>query len=361
MAEMQNALAYMAAHLPGIAAMLLAMVFLIFVPHEFGHWLTARYYGFKALVFGIGFGYRRWSLILGNWWGTEFRLSPILLGGYVLLPEIDDAFQAAGARKFPVSQRIAVSLAGVAVNVLVAIVIMTGLFAVKGAQSVSYSTAVSGFSDTIKVGSEAGLKVNDVFVAIGGTAITQAQDVPLAFAASKDKAKSIPVLVMRDGAIVALAVRPDENGLVGVNLSARPQFTYTRYPLGRALVEAVKTACETEVAMFRDLGKAVGLLPASQNEQFMGIVGIVDIAAQAFDQSWYSFLWLLSVLSLNIALMNLLPIPGLDGGHIMFFTIEAILGRPVDPRWRDTLTSAFFQLMVLLALVLLWKDIARLW
>src|ERR1700734_334186 len=126
----------------GLAAVVLGLMFLI-VGHEFGHWIVARLCGMWTPVFSIGFGPRKYSLILGKFWDTEFRLSPIPLGGYVALPEMGDETSSEEIarslgteprtfKKFPIWQRLLVAVAGVVMNIIIAAVLFFGIFAFKG-------------------------------------------------------------------------------------------------------------------------------------------------------------------------------------------------------------------------------------
>ena len=125
-----------------IAVMVLGLCLLITI-HELGHWFVARLFGFKTPVFSIGFGPRKWSIVLGKFWDTEFRLAPILAGGYVSIPELqdettaqellkDDPNAAKDLKVFPVWQRICVAAAGVVFNVVSAVIMLFALFAFVG-------------------------------------------------------------------------------------------------------------------------------------------------------------------------------------------------------------------------------------
>jgi len=116
-----------------IAVMVLGLCLLITI-HELGHWFVARLFGFQTPVFSIGFGPRKWSIVLGKFWNTEFRLAPILAGGYVSIPELQDETTAKELLKdnpdiktlqvFPVWQRICVAAAGVVFNVVSAVIML---------------------------------------------------------------------------------------------------------------------------------------------------------------------------------------------------------------------------------------------
>jgi regulator of sigma E protease len=133
----KSALTTMGGGLPSILAMVLGLCLLITI-HEFGHWLVARIFGFKTPVFSIGFGKREWSWVLGTFWETEWRIAPILAGGYVSIPELGDETATkedlekaqSSTRRFPVWQRICVAAAGVTFNVISAVIMLFALFSI---------------------------------------------------------------------------------------------------------------------------------------------------------------------------------------------------------------------------------------
>lgn len=116
--------------------------------------------------------------------------------------------------------------------------------------------------------------------------------------------------------------------------------------------------------MFKGIGMMLGTvepppnLPAGATDVH-GIVGIVSIGQQAYEQGAFAFIWLLAMISLNLAVMNILPFPPLDGGHILFYTIEGIFRKPVTVKIRTRLTNVFFLLFVLLMLLGLFNDIFK--
>lgn len=347
-------------YLPGLLATVLGLMFVCILPHELGHWAVARWFGFRTPVFSIGFGKRNWSLILGQFWQTEFRLSPILFGGYVEIPEIDDTklSQNEAASKFPVWQKIAVALAGVVVNVLMALFIMVSMYWFVGEKQSTYSNIrVDSFSRSTTLARDAGFQPGDRLLAIGDTKIALPQDVSAAFA----QHKNVPVLVrlMRKDSQLEVLVTPNPSGMIGIGINYDIGVSVRHLTLGESVKTALITAYETETHMFADLGKVLGFVPKTEKEQFMGIVGVIDTGARIYNQSGYGFWWLMAVLNLNLALMNLLPVPVLDGGHVMFYMIEAVRGKPLSARIRATLTELFLHLMILLAIYLTWQDLTR--
>ncbi|MBA3991880.1 MAG: hypothetical protein C0469_00035 [Cyanobacteria bacterium DS2.3.42] len=339
----------------GGAAMLLALVFLSIVPHELGHWLAARYYGFRTPVFSIGFGKRQWSWVIAKKWQTEFRLSPFLIGGYVRIPDVDES---SGPPAYSVGKRMAVAAGGPAANIIVAVFLLFALVATSGLREVSYQIHVDSLSEELSPAARAGLKPGDVISSVSDTVIRQADDV---FSSLKENsAKPVTVNIVRNGEHQSLILTPAEKGTIGARLVAKPEVTFRKLSVLDSFGAAVQTAYNTEVAMFKDLGKAVGIGRKAADERFMGIVGVVDFGAQAFQESAYSFIWLQALLNLNLALMNLLPLPVLDGGHLMFFSIEALRGKPLSSLLRQKLMEVFTFLLLGFAVWLTYGDVLHL-
>lgn len=360
--------------LPGILAMVAGIAFLIFI-HELGHWLVARMFGFATPVFSVGFGKREHSLVLGKFWETEFRLSPVPLGGYVSIPELQDESQAlaiarqsgeelTGFKLFPVWKRISVAVAGVAMNVAFAIVTIAALYTFIGKPSVEVnSITLAGMSKQLTIASDAGLSTGDKFVSVGGRAIKSPADLVEALRAHKGKA--VEIVVSRQGEKISVTITPNENGQIGVE-SVTPESVRKHTPLsaGQALREGVTTSFTTIYDMFKGIGMMIGTveppsnLPAGATDVH-GIVGIVSIGQQAYERGAFDFIWLIALISLNLAVLNILPFPPLDGGHILFYTIEGIFGRPVPVKIRTRLTNLFFLLFVALMLFGLFNDIFK--
>jgi len=371
--ELFSSAALAAGALPGILAMVAGIAFLIFI-HELGHWLIARMFGFKTPVFSIGFGKREHSLVLGTFWQTEFRLSPIPLGGYVLIPELEDESTALESAKqpgrdlpkvkvFPVWKRITVAIAGVVMNILFAIVAIAALFTFIGKPSLEVnSTSVANLSTEITIGRDAGLLVGDKFVSVDGRTVKTPND--LIAALRGHKGKSVEMVVNRQGENVTVTITPNQDGHTGIDVAADAVSKYTPIGAGQALREGATTSVATMLDMFRGIGMMLGQVEPPPNlpsgaTDVHGIVGIVSIGQQAFDRGVFAFVWLLAMISLNLAIMNILPFPPLDGGHVLFYAIEGIFGKPLPAGIRTRLTQVFFLLFVLLMFYGLFNDIFK--
>ena len=371
--ELSSSAALAAGALPGILAMVAGIAFLIFI-HEIGHWLIARMFGFKTPVFSIGFGKREHSLVLGTFWQTEFRLSPIPLGGYVSIPELQCESTALESAKqpgldlpkfkvFPVWKRISVAVAGVVMNILFAIVAIAALFTFIGKPSVEvHSTSIANLSTQITIGRDAGLLVGDKFVSVDGRTVKTPND--LISALRGHRGKSVEMVVSRQGENITVTITPNQDGQTGIDVAADAVGKYTPIGAGQALREGVTTSAATMLDMFLGIGMMLGQVETPPNlpsgaTDVHGIVGIVSIGQQAFDKGVFAFVWFLSMISLNLAIMNILPFPPLDGGHVLFYSIEGIFGKPLPVGIRTKLTHVFFLLFVILMFYGLFNDIFK--
>lgn len=358
------------AALPGILAMVVALMFLILI-HEFGHWIVARLLGFQTPVFSIGFGKRNWSLVLGKFWDTEFRLSPILLGGYVSIPELGDETTAKetqgdefkGYTSHPVWKRMAVAVAGVTMNMLFAIVCITMMFSIVGAPKMDISaTKIGGFDTKVTIAKDAGLLENDVFVSVDGTPVKMPED--LLKAVQSRKNQPTKVVVNRNGKPVEVEVTPNADGRIGIRIDVDAERSYERQDIWTATKSGVSTSFGAVYQMLKGIGMMAGIVekPAGLPDQALemhGIVGIVQVGGQAFDRGLFDFFWMVAMLSVNLALINILPIPLLDGGHILFFSIEKLTGKPVPLEVRERLYKVFGTLLLMLMFWGLFNDFAR--
>lgn len=360
----------------GVAAMMLGLALLIIV-HEFGHWLAAQLLGFKTPIFSIGFG--KPFFVLGRWRNTEFRITPWLLGGYVALPEMGDESSAKEfmkangletqgfvyARK-PIWRRAIVAVAGVTMNVVLAVVLLFGLFAVKGVptQTAVPNTVVIYNVDAtdITIARDAGLQGGDHVVAIDNHPVTTFDDVKNGLAAHH--ATPVVIVVERNGTRVNVTVTPTADGKIGVSMGPEVQNTFTAVSFGEAAKLSVVGTYNGLTGIVKGMGMMVGIVEKPANlpdhaTDVHAIVGIVSYGADMFAQGFAPFVMFLVMISLNLAVFNLLPIPILDGGHLVFMAIEKVRGRPLSPETQGLLFQIFFFLFMALLAFGLFNDFAH--
>lgn len=338
---------------PGVIAMIAGLVALVVV-HEFGHWIVARLCGFAVPTFSVGMGSSP-RLRLGRFWGTEFQITPWLIGGYVSINPQDETFLSAAKWK-----RAAVLVAGVVMNVLTAVFIIFVLLATVGARRVELQNiSVKQLDTKVTVAADAGLQVGDKIVSVDGVTVANFDQFRNHLAGHKN----VPITlgIERNGQTQDVTVVPNADGRIGFVPDATAVAIYEPRSLVQAAVESVKVTCDTTVAMGRGLLIMMNVLPEPAGlpagaTDVHGVVAIVQIGATAYDGGLYTFLWMVSMISLNLAFMNILPIPLLDGGHLLFIGLECV-GIRLRKETQGVISMLFMFLLLGLMLFGLFNDI----
>jgi regulator of sigma E protease len=347
--------------------------------HELGHFLMARLCGIKVLVFSIGFG----PEIAGfnDRYGTRWKISAVPLGGYVKFFGDDNAAsvpdQAAAAsmsdadRKDsfmfqPVGSRAAVVAAGPIANFILAIAIFAAIFMTVGKQTTSARV------DAVQPASAAeaaGFKPGDLVLAINGEKIESFSDMQRIVSISAGETLSIDV--DRGGAPISLKATPQlkelkDNfgnvhrlGVLGISRSMSPGDIKTEKagPL-RAIVMGAQ---ETWFVVDRTLAYIGGVFVGREAaDQLGGPIRIAQVSGQVATAGFTALIHLTAVLSVSIGLLNLFPIPLLDGGHLLFYAIETIRGRPLSERAQEVGFRIGLAVVVMLMIFATFNDILRL-
>ena len=335
---------------------------LIFV-HELGHFLVAKRAGVSVLKFSLGFGPKIAGFTRG---GTEYLLSAIPLGGYVKMlgedpkEEVADLERSFSAK--PIGWRSLIILAGPGSNFLLAIAIFWVVFMV-GVPTLTTKVGevLEGFPAR-----EAGLLRGDRIVAIEGQPIEKWEE--LAKQIHQSPGRPVRLTVEREGQRFDLAVAPkatkqknlfgeeQEIGLLGI--APAEEFLTERTNPITAFGKAVYKTYDLSVLILITFGKLLqGVVPAKT------IGGPLLVAQMAGEQARLGVLNLLfftALLSINLAILNLLPIPILDGGHLFFALIEAARGKPVSLKKREMAQQVGLVLLVALMIFAFYNDIFRL-
>lgn len=347
--------------------------------HELGHFLMARLCGIKVLVFSIGFG----PEIAGfnDRYGTRWKLSAVPLGGYVKFYGDDNAAsvpdQAAAAsmsdtdRKDsfmfqPVRSRAAVVAAGPIANFVLAIAIFAAIFMTVGKQTTSARV------DTVQPASAAevaGFKPGDLVTAINGEKIESFSDMQRIVSISAGETLSIEV--DRGGAPITLKATPQlkelkDNfgnvhrlGVLGISRSMSPGDIKTEK--AGPLRAVVMGAQETWFVVDRTLAYIGGVFVGREAaDQLGGPIRIAQVSGQVATAGFTALIHLTAVLSVSIGLLNLFPIPLLDGGHLLFYAIETIRGRPLSERAQEVGFRIGLAVVVMLMIFATFNDILRL-
>ena len=348
-----------------IALLLLAFMVLF---HEFGHFLVARLCGVRVEVFSVGFGKREWCLWRAKFGDTEYRVAPIMLGGYVqmlgqddLEPSKRDCSPESYTQKSPL-QRIAILLAGPFANLLLgflALVVAVWIGKMEIAPKI-------GAPEPSSPAFVAGLREGDEIVRVNGARVQSWNELSKAIKASAVGAP-LALEVLRDSAPLHIALVPSVRELPNLfgELESRPvigirplgETRIVRYGFWDGIAKGYASALELSSLMIVGIGKIfTQVVPVSE---VGGVVMAVQTISIAAENSLVAVLWIGALISLNLGIINLLPIPMLDGGHIVLNLYE-LFARHV-PSEKALSRFAMFGAVILLALMALglYNDISR--
>ena len=335
--------------------------------HELGHYWVARKAGVVVDVFSIGFGPEIYGWTARS--GTRWRLSAIPLGGYVKMRGDDDAagtisnnhknlegsFSNAG-----LYWRMAIVAAGPAANFILGIILFAAVYMSVGKQTIP---AVIGEVMPNTPAASAGLFPGDRVLEIDGIGIRNFNDMRGLVVESPGKALSF--LIQRGTSDLELTVTPEVRfneqlqlnvGVLGVK--SPPLGEFRRLGPAAAIVAASSDAFHMSVVILRSLGRAIS--GNIQQGEVGGPVRIAEISGTVLNQGLVPFILLTAVISINLGLINLLPIPALDGGHLTFFFLEAVIGQPVPLRIQAVLMRGGIAILMGLTTFLVVYDVMRL-
>ncbi|TAJ75785.1 MAG: RIP metalloprotease, partial [Sphingobium sp.] len=339
-------------HNPGFLLTVLAFVAvigpLVFV-HELGHYLVGRWCGVKAEAFSIGFGPELFAWVDKR--GTRWRVAALPLGGYVRFKgdmnaasmtdpawlELPAAERAQSFPAKPLWQRAAIVAAGPAINFLFAILILATFAFVHGE---SRTPAVAGQVQPGSAAAAAGILPGDRIVSLGGREMTTFDDIRLY--AQIRPGEAVAMVIERDGRTFA---KDGKIGSVTEDDGFGNKFQIGRLGLapGDPVVEPVSllrapvVAVERTGQIVRTMVETMGQIISGGRsvKELGGPLKIAQVSGQAATMGLESFIFFVALISINLGFINLLPIPMLDGGHLLFYGIEAVQRRPVSERVQE--------------------------
>jgi regulator of sigma E protease len=344
---------------------------LVFV-HEMGHYLVARWFGVKAEVFSIGVGKE-----LAHWIdkrGTRWRIAALPIGGYVKFRGDMDASSQPDARWLelppqeraecfpakPLWQRALIVFAGPAINFLFAILILAG-FAIAYGQNVTPPVANTLIEDS--AAGQAGMREGDRILSIDGREIERFDQVSQAVFYRPDETAEF--VIERDGAVMRLPIRIGVRkevdrfgneyriGLLGIQSPASEQRDVS-------VLEAPGIAMERTGAIVRLMVNTLGQVISGRRslEELGGPLKIAQISGEQAGRGAEDFIFFMALISINLAFINILPIPMLDGGHLLFYGIEAIQRKPVSPVVQEWAFRSGLALLLTLMLLVTFNDLS---
>ncbi len=326
---------------------------LIFV-HELGHFLAARKFGVTVDEFSIGMGPKIWSK-LSRKTKTRYSIRLLPIGGYVSMPGENGTSEDPNALcNKSIFKRFIVICSGALMNILLAILVMTVIVITSDKLG---STTIHSFDDNAQ--SEAtGLMIGDTILEVGGTNVHIADD--LSYEIMRNGIKPIDITVRRAGKVITIEnVRFDTTSESGA-MFAEIDFKILEEP--KSFTSVIKhsfyRSCSTVTIIWESLIDLVtGRYGLDAVSGPVGVTSVISDTARTGGISELSYLFVL--ISMNLGIFNLLPLPALDGGRLLFLLVEAVRRRPIDPELEAKIhTAGIIALMVLMAVVT-YKDIAR--
>jgi regulator of sigma E protease len=355
-----------------VGVFLVVLTVLVFV-HESGHYLIARRNGVRIEVFSIGFGPE-----LFGWWdraGTRWKFSAIPLGGYVKmfgdsdatsgLPMAETAQLSPAEREVSfhckrLGQRAAIVAGGPAANFVFAIVVLALLFMTYGQP---YTPAAVGQVMPGGAAVAGGLQPGDMIVDIDGRAVDRFEDVQQVVRLNPNVAMT--VTVRRDGKLLTLHVTPHrvvetdrfgqhEIGQLGIRGGASK---YIQRNPATAVVQACEETWNLSATTLQAMWQMV--IGRRTTDELGGPLRIAQLSGEVAQGGIVPLLWFMAVLSVNLGLINLFPVPVLDGGHLMFYAAEAIRGKPLGQRAQEYGFRFGLALVLTLMVFATWNDLVH--
>jgi len=358
-----------------VVPFLIVLTILVFV-HELGHFLVARYNNVRVEVFSVGFGAELFGFHDSH--GTRWKFSAIPLGGYVKMfgegeiiagegndkeRNLTEEEKAVSFYHKRLGQRAAIVFAGPLANFIFAIIVLAGLFFASGAPNLlaGVGTVQSG-----SAAEKAGIAAGDRVIMIAGQDVKWFKDLRQIVIENPNTPLSMEVV--RNNTQLTLIATPDvkvvddggiekEVGLLGI--TPDPEMVeYTN--LGP--LDAVVMGAERTYGLTLRILSAVGLMITGSvsKEELGGPLRIAQMSGQMAQGGLASMVFFLAALSINLGLINLFPIPMLDGGHLLFYSIEAIMGRPVNEKAQEYSFRFGLILVLLLMVFVTWNDLVQL-
>lgn len=338
--------------------------------HEMGHYLVAKWCGVRIEVFSIGFGRELFGWTDKS--GTRWKFSIVPLGGYVRMfgeHSMESVQGDTGVAMTPedekvsfdhktLAQRAAIVFAGPAANFLFAIAILAVLFGAAGVREArDFAIYGAGAIVADSPAAEAGLREGDRVLEIDGRTIPDWG--ALVSAVQSSDGRELVMKVDRDGLVRTMRLTPrqhEETGTYMIGIHA--PFQVVTFGPVESVTKAVGRTWDYSVLTLSAIGEIV--IGQRSLDDMGGPVKIVDMSNQVAQRGALDLIVFMAVLSINLGLLNLLPIPMLDGGHLLFYGIEAVRGRPLDERKQELLLRAGLALLLGLMLVVSFNDILNL-
>jgi regulator of sigma E protease len=339
---------------------------LVFV-HELGHFVVAKRAGVKVEEFGFGYPLPNglFTITLFERGETIYTLNPIPFGGFTRMAGEEDPDVERSLASKSKLVRVGVLSAGSVMNILLGIVFFSLCFMLGWPEPIEFDNAMIRSVASGSPAEQAGLRVGDIVIRADGEYIDDPDEL---VAYTRDKLdQEMRLVVKREGKILQVCVIPrlDSEGVSRIGVAIIPSTTkigLKTYPLGEAILLGLEQMIGVIVFTFYIPVLVLRGMLSVEMARPVGPVGIAQLASQAVQQSvetgwWFPILNLMALLSTGLAVANLLPLPGLDGGRIFFVIVEAIRGKRIDPEKEGAFHLIGIALLVTLLIFITYQDI----
>lgn len=321
--------------------------------HEFGHFITAKLTGMRVDEFAIGFGPKLYQQKDGD---TLYSLRAIPLGGYNKIAGMDpdDPVTEDGFNSKSIPKRMLVILAGALMNFVLPVILFTGIFLIQGMDR-PVNEPVLGSVVKYQAADRAGLKPGDRIVAINGRPVHTWNEVVDNLRANG--AKEVAVTAETGGRVQELKMMPEYSMELGRPLiGITPKFENIR----PGLLEAGKLGVQYTGYIIRAMvGALKNIVTGKAAADVAGPIGVAQMAGEVAEQGVLPLMNFVAFLSINLGVINLLPLPALDGGHFVLLILEALRGKPLGKEAMVRIQTVGIVLILALTLFTTFKDITR--
>ena len=325
------------------------LVFLLVVMlHEFGHFSIAKLSGIKVNEFSIGMGPKIYQKQKGE---TFYSLRALPVGGYVAMEgEEENSLDPRAFNNVSIVKRMTVVLAGAFMNFILAFIAFTLIFSIVGYGSSEIEKVISN-----SPADKAGIQSGDLIIKINENKVKDIYDINSII--SKNQKEEMDFQINREGNILNLKIKPEysvENQMYLIGITSK---------LDHSILKSISLGATRTLEMSKLILKSIKMMFSGsfKMEYLSGPVGVVQLIGSESSKGFLNFLQILGLISVNLGVFNLLPIPALDGGKFLFLLIEALRGKPIDEKIEQGLSligiSLLFSLMIY---VTIFNDIGRL-
>lgn len=347
----------------------IAVLAILIVVHELGHFTAARVQGIYANRFSIGFGPILWKYQGSQ---TEYALRAFPLGGFVGFPDDDpDSMIPPNdpnlLKNRPVLDRAIVISAGVIANLVFAYFLLVTQIGIAGTQDVNFQPGVlvpEVKSEVSAAAVKAGIKPGDIVLAVDGEELGASKEAikTLMQTIQNRPNQAIALKIQRGGNVLPqpLVVTPDANAKIGVQLA--PNVTIERRRVSNPIEVFTLAASEFQritVLTVQGFGQLITNF-GQVADQISGPVRIVDEGAKLARSDAFNLFTFGALISINLAIINILPLPALDGGHLAFLLVEGLRGKPLPSKLQDGVMQTGLMLLLGLGIFLIVRDTTQL-